>query len=60
MARSWWAASSTTPTTTGALFSATWNQAANAPVAGTSTQLTAAGTGWASRAMFLYQAAPGN
>ena len=47
-------------TTTGALFSATWNRAANAPVAGTSTQLTAAGTGWASRAMFVYQAAPGN
>ena len=46
-------------TTSGALFSATWNRAANAPVAGTSTQLTSAGTGWASRAMFVYQAAPG-
>ena len=42
-------------TTSGALFSATWNQAANAPVAGTVTQLTSAGTGWASRAMFFYQ-----
>jgi hypothetical protein len=41
--------------TTGALFSATWGQAANAPVAGTVTQLTSAGTGWASRAMFPYQ-----
>ncbi len=45
-------------TTTGALYSATWNQAANAPVAGTIVQLTGAGTGWASRAMFPYQAAP--
>jgi hypothetical protein len=44
--------------TTGALFSATWNQTANAPVAGTVTQLTTAGTGWASRAMFFYQGAP--
>ena len=42
-------------TTTGALFSATWNQSANGPVAGTSTQLTGAGTGWASRAMFFYR-----
>ncbi len=42
-------------TTAGALFSATWRQSANAPVAGTVTQLTSAGTGWASRAMFIYQ-----
>jgi len=41
--------------TSGALFSATWSQTANAPVAGTVTQLTSAGTGWASRAMFFYQ-----
>ena len=45
-------------TTSGTLFSATWSQAANAPVAGTVTPLGAAGSGWASRAMFFYQAAP--
>ncbi len=45
-------------TTGGSLYSATWNQAAHAPVAGTIVQLTGAGTGWASRAMFPYQAAP--
>jgi hypothetical protein len=42
--------------TSGALFSATWNQTANAPVAGTVSQLTSAGAGWASRAMFFSQA----
>jgi hypothetical protein len=44
--------------TSGALFSATWSPTANAPVAGTVTQLTSAGTGWASRAMFPFQGAP--
>ncbi len=39
-------------TTTGSLFSATWDQRAHNVVAGTVTQLTAAGTGWASRALF--------
>ena len=42
--------------TSGALFSATWSQTANAPVAGTVTQLVTAGTGWASRALFPLQA----
>ena len=34
----------------GNLFSATWNQSAHAAVAGTSVQITTAGTGWDSRA----------
>ncbi len=45
-------------TTGGQLYSATWNQAAHAPVAGTSVLLSGAGTGWASRAMFVGHAAP--
>jgi PKD repeat protein len=45
--------------TTGKLFSATWDQSANAPVAGTSAQVVGAGTGWSSRAMFAFQGAPG-
>ncbi len=45
-------------TTTGQLYSATWNQAAHAPVANTSVLLSGAGTGWASRAMFVGHAAP--
>jgi PKD repeat protein len=44
--------------TAGLLFSATWNQAAHAPVAGTLVTLSAAGTGWASRALFPFQAVP--
>jgi PKD repeat protein len=44
--------------TSGQLSSATWNQAAHAPVSGTSAQLTGAGTGWASRVMFPYQEVP--
>lgn len=45
-------------TTGGQLFSATWNQAAHAPVAGTIVQLTTAGTGWGTRAMFPFQEVP--
>ncbi len=44
--------------TSGQLFSMTWSQSAHAPVAGTSVQLTNAGTGWASRALFPLQATP--
>jgi PKD repeat protein len=42
---------------TGRLYSATWNQAAHGPVPGTSVQRAA--SGWASRALFPYQAASG-
>ncbi len=41
----------------GALFSATWNQAGHTAT-GTNTQITTAGTGWNSRAIFPYQASP--
>ena len=46
-------------TNAGNLWSITWNQAAHNVVTGTGTQLTLAGTGWASRALFPYQAVPG-
>lgn len=45
--------------TSGTLFSATWDQTSHNVVAGTVVALTGAGTGWSSRAMFPYQAAPG-
>lgn len=44
-------------TSTGRLYAATWSQAAHAPVANTSVQRGS--SGWASRTMFPYQAAPG-
>ncbi len=44
--------------TLGQLLSTTWNQAAHTPVVSTAAVLSGAGTGWASRAMFSYQAVP--
>ncbi|MET0837904.1 MAG: PKD domain-containing protein, partial [Marmoricola sp.] len=43
---------------TGNLYSATWNQAGHAATAGTVSQITTAGTGWSTRAMFPYQGVP--
>ncbi len=45
-------------TTAGNLWSIAWNQAAHNVVTGTGTQVTTAGTGWASRVMFPFQAVP--
>ncbi|MET0838371.1 MAG: PKD domain-containing protein, partial [Marmoricola sp.] len=44
--------------TAGNLWSATWNQTAHAAVAGSVAQITTAGTGWNSRALFPFQAVP--
>ena len=42
----------------GNLYSATWDQANHNAVTGTSVQITTAGTGWSSRAIFPFQAVP--
>ena len=45
-------------TAAGNLWSIAWNQAAHNVTSGTGTLLTLAGTGWASRVLFPYQAVP--
>ena len=45
-------------TSSGTFYSATWNQATHNIVTGTLTQVTTAGTGWGSRAMFPLQSVP--